>query len=547
MSARPLVLLLLLMAAPSLRAAPNDAVDRALGAELSRAMSDLREDTYAPPYYVSLSALDIDVAERRCPMGARGFTGRYEQRLVTADVRVGGYALDNRPVSPPTGFVGRAVSREDDELALRHELWRLLDVSYKDASAGFLRKQALRVSRGKTEYDTDDLSRETPRVAQRRAPPAAWDLQELDRLCARAGAGFRRSPSLLHGEANYRARRQRTRLRDSEGSRVDFGRESVELELEAVDISSDGMRLQALRRFAAASAAGLPSAVELERVASDMTRELADLRAASSTSPFSAPALIDPSVAAAVVLTIGLRLSGEEQRNPAGAQTFRERMGKLVLPSEFSLVDDPTQKTFRGKPLLGHYEFDDQGVPPQRVVLVDRGMLMGLLLSRYPVIGFAKSNGHGRAYPGYWPEGMPGSLFLTTRGPLDEKALLERLRAECKRRAKPYGIWVRRLRSFTQQQGTAGHGSLRLMPGLVYLVHAETGALTLVRDLDVVGTPLVLLGNMIAAGDDAEAQDLIYGAPVSVVVPSLLLSEVELQRAETRPEKLPILPAPTVR
>jgi hypothetical protein len=139
---------------------------------------------------------------------------------------------------------------------------------------------------------------------------------------------------------------------------------------------------------------------------------------------------------------------------------------------------------------------------------------------------------------------MPGSLFLSARRTLDEKRLLEALRAECRKKGKPYGIWARKLRSFSQQQGTGGHGSIRFMAGLVYLVDAKTGALTLERDLDLVATPRGLLDNLRAAGNDSAAANILVGAPVSVVTPSLLFSDGELQRSESRPEKPPILPAP---
>ncbi len=538
------ILLVLLCGAGPALADGDMALESALGAELTRASTELKEEGYPPPYYVSLTAIDVDAAEGRCDMGARAFSGVYSQRLITPDLRVGDYTLDNHPLTMPNTFVAHSVAREDDEFALRHELWLMLDQSYKEASADFLRKEAARVERGKTEYDFDDLSRETPRLAENVRADKPWDYRTLDERCERASAVFRGTPGLLHAEANYRARREWSRLRDSEHSHVDFGRDYVEFELEAVDISTDGMRQDVSRRFAAPSPDELPSADDLARNAREMAADLAALKLAKSTSPFSAPALVDPSVAAAIVLSIGLRLSGEEQRNPNGAQTFRGRLGKPVLPSDFSLVDDPTQKTFQGRPLLGAYDFDDQGIAPRRVELVRRGVLENLLLSRYPVIGFPKSNGHGRAFPGYWPEGAPGNLFLESSKPLSQKKLLERLRAECRKRGKPYGLWVRRLRNFAQQQGTAGHGSIRLMPTLVYLVDAKTGELTLVRDLDMVGTPLVLLSNIAAAGSDLDVRSMVYGVPMSVVVPSLLLTEVELQRSETKPEKLPILAPP---
>lgn len=531
-------------AAAAVPAGQDQPLERALDAELSRASTDLKEPGYPPPYYVSLTAIDIDAAEGRCLMGARSFSGRYRQRLITPDVRVGDYTLDNHPVTMGNNFIAHSVARDDDEFALRHELWLMLDSSYKQASADFLRKQAVRVQRGKSDYDTDDLTREKPRVVESVPPGQPWDYGALDKLCVAASGVFRRTPSLLHGEADYRARRQWSRLRDSEHSRVDFGRDYVELELDAAAITSDGMRELAARHFVAPSPDRLPTPRQVEDEARGMAADLAALQLAKSTSPFSAPAVLDPSVAAAVVLSIGLRLSGEEQRNPSGAQTFRGRLGKPVMSPDFTLVDDPSREDFQGTPLAGSYAYDDQGVPAQRVTLIDKGVLTGALLSRYPIVGFSRSNGHGRAFPGYLPEGAPGSLFLTARKTLSRKRLLERLRRECRKRGKPYGLWVRRLRSFAQQQGTAGQGSIRLMPTLLYLVDAKTGALTLVRDLDMVGTPLVLLGNVAAAGDDAQARNLIYGVPMSVVTPSLLLTEVELQRSESKPEKPPILPPP---
>ncbi len=534
---------LAVLALGAVQAAAGGAVERALEAELARAR-ELKAEGYPTPYYASLTATEVDSWQQRCGMGSPSLLVRFRQALVTPDVRVGGHALDNHPVSFPSGFVGSAASLEEDEFSLRHVLWRILDGAYKSAAAEFLRKQALRVSRGKTEYDTDDLSREAPRLMPASRPEALREPEALARLCLKASSAFRQAPWLLQGEAEIRSRREWSRLRDSDGSRVDFGREWAEIELEAVALSSDGIRLAAARRFVATAFSSLPSPERVRESAREMTKDLMALRLAQTTSPFSAPALLDPSVAAAVVLALGSSLSGEQLRNPAGAQIFRDKIGRMILPGDFDLVDDPTLKDFGGLPLAGHYDFDDQGVGAQRIVLVSQGVLKGFLLSRYPVIGFARSNGHGRALPGYWPVGSPGNLILSSGRRLSEKALWAELREECRRRGKPYGLWVRRLRSHSFYQGTGGQGSIRLMPGLLYLVEAETGRLTLVRELDLVGTPLVLISNILRAGDDAQAHSFASPLPVSVVAPSLLLADAELQRAEARPEKPPILAPP---
>lgn len=526
--------------------AESGAVERALDAELGRAVKQLDEPGYPPPYFVGVSAIDLDTFEQRCSMGATSSSSTYHQRIIVPDVHVGDYAFDSHPVSPPANFAGSQATAEDNEFALRHDLWLMFDSSYKSATADFLRKQAMRVQRGKTEYDFDDLSRETPRSRPSAPPPSPWPAGSLESLCESASGAFRAAPGLLEATAEVQRKSVWQRLRNSEDFRVDMGREIAELELSAVDISTDGLKLYATRRFTASSAKDMPAAYEVESQAREMIADLDALKLAQTTSPFSAPTLIDPSVSAAVVLAFGLRLSGEEQRDPGGAQIFKGKVGKAVLPEDFELEDDPTVDSFQGKPLVGHYEFDDQGIQPQRVALITDGILKGFLLSRYPVIGFPNSNGHGRAFAGYHPVGAPGNLFLRSKKPLPEKKLLELLREECRKDGKPYGIWVKKLRRFAQQQGTGGHGSIRLMPEMLYLVDAKTGALTLVRDLDMVGTPLDLISNILKAGDDVQAQNMDWNVPVSVVVPSLLLADGELQRAETKPEKHPILPPPPV-
>jgi hypothetical protein len=324
---------------------------------------------------------------------------------------------------------------------------------------------------------------------------------------------------------------------------VDKSDNWAKVEIEAAALSPDGLRETVSRDWSARVPEALPSEAELRSAGRALLTDLRELRVAVTTSPFSAPALLDPSVSAALVFALGQRLSGEEQRNPAGAQTFRGRVGARVLSDALTLIDDPTQTSFRGRPLFGHYDFDDEGVPARRVVLIERGLLKGFLLSRYPVKGFPRSNGHGRAGVGIPPAGTPGVLSLTSAQAQPVEKMLARLREECRARRKPYGLWIRDLRAAVQQQGGGGQGSIRFV-ARIDLVEEATGKITRVRDLDLVGTPLVMAESVVAAGDDADASDVYLVAPTSVIAPSLLLAEAELQRSETKPEKAPILPPP---
>lgn len=533
--------LLLALARPA--AAGDAAVERAVQSELSRAKRQLKDEGYPGIYHAAVDVWDLDDWDRWSAMDAPRAEARMSQRIVLADVRVGGPALDNHPVVPRTDYLGTPVALADDEFALRHSLWRVLDGAYKSAVADYLRKQERIVSQGRADYDTDDLAAEPPVVSTSARPASPWDLDRLRRLEDVLGEPFRRAPWLLGAETHVNLRRLWTRRRDTDGVAVDKADDQARLEIEAWALSADGLRETVSRDWSARTPEALPSELETRKAGRELLKDLEELRVAATTSPFSAPALLDPSVSAALVYALGQRLSGEEQRNPSGAQTYRGRVGVRVLSPDLTLVDDPTTASFQGKPLFGHYEYDDEGVPARKVVLVERGILKGFLLSRYPVKGFPRSNGHGRAPVGQLPSGTPGVLILSSADPQPVDKLLGRLRDECRRQGKPYGLWARDLRAVVQQQGGGGQGSIRLM-ARVDLVPADGGRPLRVRDLDVVGTPLVMAESALAAGDDSDASDASLAAPATVIAPSLLLAEAELQRSETKPEKAPLLPAP---
>ncbi len=537
-------LLLLALASPARPAPETDApaLERAIQAELGRAKSQLKEDGYPPIYFAQLTVWDLADWDEWSVLGAPRAEATMAQRIALADVRVGSPALDNHPNSPRGDYLGTPIAMADDEFALRHALWRIFDEGYKNASADFLRKQAQLVSRGRAGYDTDDLSAQPPTVSTSDAAPRGWSVERLRRLDAALGDPLRAASGLLEAESHVGLRRLRTRLRGTDGLSVDKTDDWAKIEIEAVALSPDGLRETVSRDWHARVPEALPSEAELRRAGRDMVSDLAELRVAATTSPFSAPALLDPSAAAALVYTLGQSLSGEEQRNPNGAQTFRGRLGDRVLPETLTLVDDPSVDSFRGRLLFGAYDHDDQGVPARRAPLIERGVLRGFLLSRYPVKGFPLSNGHGRAPLGQMPTGVPGNLFLTTSRPLSAAQLLSALRDECRRQGKPYGLWIKNLRGWSQSSG-GDQGSIRMLAD-VYMIEAATGKSLRVRDLDAVGTPLVMAESELAAGEDPTVSDVDAGAPASVVTPSLLLSEVELQRSETKPERAPILPPP---
>src|SRR5256712_8231199 len=87
-------------------------------------------------------------------------------------------------------------------------------------------------------------------------------------------------------------------------------------------------------------------------------------------------------------------------------------------------------------------------------------------------------------------------------------------------------------------------------PRLVYKVDAKTGEETLVRGVEIVGTPLTSLGKITATGDDPRVFDGYCGAesgfvPVSTVAPTVLIGEIELQRTRKDSGRPPVRTSPS--
>jgi len=84
---------------------------------------------------------------------------------------------------------------------------------------------------------------------------------------------------------------------------------------------------------------------------------------------------------------------------------------------------------------------------------------------------------------------------------------------------------------------------------MVYRVDAKTGEETLVRGVEIVGTPLAALSKVLGTGEKIGIFNGFCGAesgyvPVSTIAPAMLFKEIELQRTKRHKEKDPILPAP---
>jgi len=181
---------------------------------------------------------------------------------------------------------------------------------------------------------------------------------------------------------------------------------------------------------------------------------------------------------------------------------------------------------------------------------VENGILKNFLLSRSPVAGFEESNGHGRKAPGYKAVGRQGNLIVKASNTVSNAKLKERLIAEAKAQGKQFGLYFEDISGGFTLTTRDSPQAFQVTPIMVYKVYVDGKPDELVRGVDLIGTPLTSFSKIVAASDKMEVFNGYCGAesgsvPVSAVAPSILVSEIEIEKKAKSNDRPPILPAPT--
>ena len=316
-------------------------------------------------------------------------------------------------------------------------------------------------------------------------------------------------------------------------------------------MAKDGMKITVYDYLDSRSETDLPYGAKLDEMALKAARKAAALKDAPIIDPFVGPAILRGRAAAVFFHEIlGHRLEGHRQKNEDEGKTLTDKIGKLIFPSFINVVDDPTLSQLMGQDLNGYYQFDDEGTPAKMVKLVEKGVLKNFLTSRSPIENFPNSNGHGRREIGNAPVARQGNLIVSASKTKSYEQLRQDLIAEIKKQKKPYGLIFDDISGGFTFTGRSTPNSYNVSPVTVWRVYADGREDELVRGVDLIGTPLITFGQILAASNQPAIFNGSCGAesgwvPVSAVAPDLLIKKVEVQRKEKSMNRPPMLPAPT--
>jgi len=576
--------------------ADNDHTLQAMKDEMSRAKSRLelqipKLDKPVRPYYIEYRLLDMDIREVVAEYGALVTSAHNRSRVMNVSARIGDYKLDSSNFISEDGFRGfigpsGTVGIDRDYDSLRQDLWIATDQAFKEAVETYSRKQAYLSSLAR-QSDIDDFSRVQP--VQHIEPLVAsdWTSRNWDQEARDSSAAFRAFPQIYESKVTYYLVFTTEYLLTSEGTEVRANHSFAAIESGLSSLADDGMQVSNYYATYAPRPADLPSADAVRKALNVAGTELMAMRAAPPAPDYTGPVLFEPRAAAALLAEV-LTPSLSGARPPLAFQPVVEQLmsslggrsdwsgkvGTRVLPAGVTLIDNPTALDYKGALLVGGYVIDQEGVPGEKVTLVDEGKLKGLLMSRRPGPDFEKSNGHGRsAFPSDAKPVM-SNLFFSSTESFSKEDLRKKFLDSCRTEKLEYCIVVRQMDnpslSLLHQEDFSellasfgGNAATDRLPLIVYKIYPADGHEEIVRGARISGFSPRMLRNIEGIGNDNAVFNYMQnqtagvsgtalaafgtaqnGLPASVVAPSLLFEEVEVRGARGEPKHLPLLPEP---
>ena len=579
--------------------ADNDHTLQAMRDEMARAKTRLElkfPGTEEPvrPYYIEYRLLDLEVREVVAEFGALMSSTHARNRFMNVAARVGNYKQDSSNFISDEGFRGfigstGSVGIDRDYDSLRQDLWIATDQAFKEAVETYSRKRAYLNSLAR-QSDVDDFSSATPVKKIDPLLTPDWSNRDWEQEARETSGALRAFPDIQESRVTYYLVYATEYLLTSEGTEIRTNRTFAAIEAGMSTIANDGMGLNHFYASYAPKPAELASVDEVKKGLNVAGSELMAMRLSQPAQDYTGPVLFEARAAAPLVAQVlGPALNGArppvafqpvmEQflSNIGGKSDWVNRGGARVLPTTVTITDDPAARDFQGRPLIGGYSVDDEGVTAQKVTSVENGTLKQLLMSRRPGPDSDKSNGHGRS--AFLNDAKPtmSNLFFSASESVSPADLRKKFLDMCRANKQEYCLEVKEMDnpaiSLLHQEdfsellasygGGAGNGDR--LPLLVYRVYPADGHEEIIRGARITGLNTRVLRNVTAIGNDPFVYNFMQtqvagfagtalgafgsaqnGLPTSVVAPSLLFEELDVRGARGEPKRPPLLPAPTM-
>lgn len=467
--------------------ANEDVVIKAMRDELERSMAELKSPKLEKPFFIMYNVVDLMTYSVVAELGSIVRSAEDHYRYKTnMRVLVGDYAFNDESVDD-IGFKSWSPLEidfplEDDYLGMRRSLWSSTDYTYRTAAHKFEKHKATWQESGKTleEFPHHALAKGKPVTVVSMRELIGMDRPAWEARLRRLSALFLQCQTINNSGVNLYFSEGHTYMVNSEGtvSKIPFSR--VNFVAYGQIKGAEGIPVSDQVSYFATSPDQLPTEAELHSEIKKMIAKLEDqAKAPSLSEEYEGPVLLTGPAVAELFSSL-LFESRESLRanhdlpdkvnypsffnNGGGSKAAMEaKLGKPVMNESITVKVKPKLKAYGGVTLLGSFEIDDEGiVPPDELVLVDKGVLKNLINDRTITKPSHTNNGFSSG---------PGVIEVTIAQKNSEKVLKEKLIEQAKKDGLDYALIIREasyslLGSICAYKVSVVDGSEELMPNV---------------------------------------------------------------------------------
>ena len=513
------------------------------------------------PYYCAHILRDIHWFNTWASSGSVYRVRSDHTRNVFCDIRVGNYKNDqvangglhdNDEERESVSYVTMPI---DDRVydGLRLALWRLSEARFKEALSDYNAKEGLRITTVDPNEDLESFVRLKPTQSIKYQQPQNVDQEKWVKFCKKASQWLSALPQVTSSWVEFDASHETKIFLNSEGSVIVQHQEIFALTAGMRRLTREGSDLEQELVLNVGRIRELPNFGRFKKMMLAKYQQLLKQIKARRVHAFSGPVLLCAGPAGLLFHeALGHRLEGSRLLSSGEGQTFKGQEGKRILDLDITIRDNPKLKEFQGQRCIGAFDFDDEGTPARDALLVENGVLKGFLNTRAALYkkGY-QPNGHARSKKFQRPISRMGVTVIEGKKTVGFQQLRELLLSEIKKQKRPFGMIVYETcggetetvsYDFQAFSGEISHACL------IY----PDGKEVPVRGVNLVGTPLQALSNIIAIGHEAELDNGYCGAesgfiPISTISPPVLLRNLELQAKDEELITQHILPRPALR
>ncbi len=402
--------------------AQSNVLNEAIKQEIQRGMDSLKIEKMLSPKFISYSISDASTLQIRAVLGAVVKSDERPFRVFENRVFVGENGKTNENYLDennlfPWSNLSNQIPFSNNKNDVRRALWLVTDNNYKDAITTYEAKVSALSQQNLTEEEKQMLDFSAVTKSETVVPYVSVQINksQLESLARNISSVFKKYPGIQQSDVNVLVYDGQVFFGNSEGSSAQYPLQIASVKVVATTQATSGEMLNDHVLWFCKNSSQFPDEKTMIDEVEKMAANLSDLSKKNAISePYSGPILFEGQAAAEVfvqkfftdvngLVAVRKPLVGNEQIISMAPDLVKENtleamINKKVISRDISIEALPTLTTFQNTALAGSFIVDAEGVKaPEKLILVEDGVLKNLLCTRTPTLKMKESNGHARA------------------------------------------------------------------------------------------------------------------------------------------------------